>query len=363
MALLTNISKTIRFTPVILKDKRRKSIPRILYELVYLTVYHWSLPSFYFTRRLYMKEKKNILDYLPNRFLYGIAERINDCGAAAVLNDKLFFDMYYSQFTGRLPKILSYNHEKKFIVEGKAYQVNSKGKLEELLKDLTLKRSATGAIFIKKMFDSYGGMNTFRLTKEDFPVTREKLDKLYNSVRISAYLYQDTIVQHPELNRVNPSCINSIRMDTFIDRDGNCDILSAFLRMSISNTHVDNTSSGGCYVGIDLKTGMLKKFGYSSITVTGGQVYTEHPVTGTVFQGFRIPFFEDVKSFVLNIAGINPSLRLIGWDVAVTPRGPVLIEGNCGYDLTGHDMIYGGYRKNPVFRKLLTELNEKKYLK
>lgn len=362
MALTANLVKTARFLPVILHDRQRKPVLRIIYELIYLFYYHRTLPDFYFTRRLYLKEKENILDYFPNKFLYGINARINDCDAATVLRDKLFFDMYYSKHTRRLPKIISHNFETTFYVDGEKYKADSKKELEAILKDLTLNRSANSSIFIKKIFGSYGGMNTFRLTREDFPLSSEKLDMLYSSVRVSAYLYQDVIVQHSEMDKMNPSCINSIRIDTFIDREGNCDILSAFLRMSITNSHVDNASSGGCYAGIDLETGILNKYAYSAISVTGGHIFTEHPVTGTVFQGFRIPFFEEVKSFILEIAKINPSLRLIGWDVAITPEGPVLIEGNCRYNITGHDMTYGGYRRNPVFRKLLTELNEKKYL-
>ena len=54
-----------------------------------------------------------------------------------------------------------------------------------------------------------------------------------------------------------------------------------------------------------------------------------------------------------------PSLRLIGWDVGIGTSGPVLIEGNSDYDITGSDLMYGGYRSNPVFKRVLKEINFK----
>jgi hypothetical protein len=50
-----------------------------------------------------------------------------------------------------------------------------------------------------------------------------------------------------------------------------------------------------------------------------------------------------------------PGLRLVGWDVAIGESGPVLIEGNSDYDISGNDLTEGGYLANPRFRKVLHE--------
>ncbi len=52
-----------------------------------------------------------------------------------------------------------------------------------------------------------------------------------------------------------------------------------------------------------------------------------------------------------------PGLRIVGWDVGIGETGPVMIEGNSDYEITGNDIADGGYRANPVFRKVLRELN------
>ena len=126
--------------------------------------------------------------------------------------------------------------------------------------------------------------------------------------------------------------------------------------MSIRNSHIDNISSGGCQVGISLESGRLKKTGYSLIQTEGVKLFTEHPVTGIVFEGFRIPYFDEVKELVKKAAGLMPGLRLIGWDVAVGESSPILIEGNSDYDVSGNDVAYGGYMANSVFKKVISEI-------
>jgi hypothetical protein len=52
-----------------------------------------------------------------------------------------------------------------------------------------------------------------------------------------------------------------------------------------------------------------------------------------------------------------PGLRLVGWDIAIVEHGPILIEGNSDYDIAASNLAYGGYRTNPVFRKVLNEID------
>ena len=127
--------------------------------------------------------------------------------------------------------------------------------------------------------------------------------------------------------------------------------------MSIKNSHVDNIGSGGCAVAVDLATGRLKKFGYMPFKRSGGKRLTEHPLTNTVFENFAIPHFEEAKELVLKAASLMPGLRLIGWDIGIGTTGPVLIEGNSDYDITGSDLMECGYGANTVFRKALKEIN------
>jgi hypothetical protein len=158
------------------------------------------------------------------------------------------------------------------------------------------------------------------------------MEEIFSEVHKSEFLFQETVKQHPELNLLNDSCLNTIRIDTFIDSEGKIDIISAYLRLGINNCNVDNISSGGCGVGIDLKTGKLKKYGYGLVQTCGAEIFTEHPVSKTRFENFSLPFFDQVKELVIKAASLVPVLRLVGWDVAIGESGPFLIEGNSDYD-------------------------------
>jgi hypothetical protein len=46
------------------------------------------------------------------------------------------------------------------------------------------------------------------------------------------------------------------------------------------------------------------------------------------FDGFPIPCFHEIENLVLETAKLEDKIQVIGWDVAITPDGPVLIEGN-----------------------------------
>jgi hypothetical protein len=53
-----------------------------------------------------------------------------------------------------------------------------------------------------------------------------------------------------------------------------------------------------------------------------------HPKTGVPFNKFRLPFWSEVCSLVKETAIKLLPVRTIGWDVAITPNGPVILEAN-----------------------------------
>lgn len=60
-----------------------------------------------------------------------------------------------------------------------------------------------------------------------------------------------------------------------------------------------------------------------------------HPATNVKFDGFKIPYWNEIKELVLKAAMVNPDVKVVGWDVAISNKGPLLIEANRrpGFDL------------------------------
>jgi hypothetical protein len=339
-------------------DPDRKPMLQMIYELFYLMMNQKVIPKHYFSRYLFKKGITNLKDYLPNKLLNDkIPLLLNDKNAKEVLDNKLYFDMFYRQFDLALPKILMYNHKQTFVYGNRWIEIRNIEEFTLLLEEIFRQNPSYTSIFIKKTYSSSSGNKIFKLYLDQLRREPETLEKLFEEILKSEFLFQETVLQHPDLNKLNPSCLNTIRIDTFNDSCGKINVVSALIRMSTNNLYVDNVNAGGCYVGIVPETGRLKKLAYPSIKNGGVKVLTEHPITKTVYENFVIPYFPQIQELVIKAASYMPGLRLIGWDVGVGKSGPVLIEGNSNYEVSGSDLAYGGYLTNPVFRKVLHEIN------
>lgn len=56
--------------------------------------------------------------------------------------------------------------------------------------------------------------------------------------------------------------------------------------------------------------------------------HTHHPDSGILFKSIQVPFLQQAIELVKSAARSIPAIRWIGWDLAITPQGAVLIEGN-----------------------------------
>ena len=94
---------------------------------------------------------------------------------------------------------------------------------------------------------------------------------------------------------------------------------------------MDNFHQGGMGVLIDMDRGCLVGNGFD-------KKVNESPtsVTGVVFDGYPIPYWDEVKEMVCEAALVNQGVNLIGWDVALSVDGPLIIEANRGpgWDVT-----------------------------
>lgn len=356
MSYLANKSN-IEIFKEFLKDPDRKSLPEISIELLDLLFRYKELPVHYFSRYLFKRQAPDYRNFIPNRLAGKISVRINDHKIKEAIDNKLFFDFFYRQFGIPLPRIIIYNHRNMFVAGKKTAVLNSSQEFQSFLSEVFEKDPSLDSMIIKKTSASSSGKHIYKLFRHQVNTDNDYLKSIFTEVVRSGFLFQKTILQNSVLDTLNPSCLNTIRIDTFINPDGTVENGSAYLRMSISNSCIDNISSGGCQVGIDLDTGRLKKTGYALIQSLGVKLLTEHPVTRIRFENLEIPHFREARELVNNTAKLLPGLRLIGWDVAIGTTGPILIEGNSDYDISGNDLADGGYMANKTFRKVLKETN------
>ncbi len=157
------------------------------------------------------------------------------------------------------------------------------------------------------------------------------LEELYQHLLESKLeLLEEPIIQHEEMNRLNSSSVNTIRMVSVMNDKQDVTILATFSRIGNGKV-VDNFNSGGMTAKINRETGMI----IEEAVDKAGIVYEKHPISGTTIKGFQIPCWQQAREMVIEAAKLSPHVRYVGWDVAITVNGPTLVEGN---QFPGHDI-------------------------
>jgi|LSQX01.1.fsa_nt_gb hypothetical protein len=349
MASLRRIRMLANAVRNIMNDSERKPLYTIFVEIIRLWFRDRTLPVHYYIYLLYRRDSSNnVCAYVGLRNIARVRDRINSPSWTSVLDNKRLFDAYFRPTGIRLPKILGFNEKNRFVVGDDAVLVRNRERLLDVLKSLVM-TSSTNSVFAKPTGGGCGrGCFMFDLSSICL-VCADKGSGIVNG----DYIYQEVIVQHPKMAELHPSSVNTLRIDTYRTDDGEVDVMSAFLRMGANKSCTDNVSSGGCFVGVDLETGRLVEKGFV-LSQYKPSVLKHHPDTGVTFKDFGVPFFHEAVLIAKQAARLTP-LAVVGWDLAIGPDGPILIEGNAHYDGYLSEMAYGGYYKNPVFRRLIRD--------
>lgn len=179
----------------------------------------------------------------------------------------------------------------------------------------------------------------------------------YTKEQLSAYLrslpdgmVEEWITQHEQMGKFNPNAVNIVRVVTARNKDKFA-CLAATLAVA-NDKEVTNASAKAMFANVDIKTGEV----VSDACDYEENIYITHPQTGVSFRGFVIPFWDDVLELVKKASAVVPEVGYVGWDVAITPNGPIIVEGNnCpGYEWMQVRMINpSGYGKRSVYGQFM----------
>lgn len=338
-----------------LKDPNKKDILTIIKEVVNLWIIKKEIPFYYF-KHIYKKDVSNYKDYLGTKegSLIHKSKGLHKPEHVTIMRNKLAFGQYFEKVGLPTPKLLCFNHNNEFVYRDQSTFVNSKDDVVGFFQN-GLESTGNTEMFIRPL-SLEGGVGCFKLNLNN---CKSKVDYHYEDFLAGSFVCTEVIKQHPEINNIFDKSINTIRMLSFIDKDNNIRLISAAMRFGIGDSVVDNGSSGGFFVGIDLETGTLKDKGHQ-FNEHGGATPTEHPDTGYVFGDFKIPFFDESRELVKKALEHLPT-GFAGWDIAITPSGPTLIEANENPHLHLSDMAYGGLSKNPHIKQLIDDLKKGHY--
>ena len=145
-----------------------------------------------------------------------------------------------------------------------------------------------------------------------------------------------------------------MRVNAARDRDGRVRLIGACLKCGGKGTATDNFHTGGIAYPLELSSGRVSGPGRSNTDLCD---YTRHPASGAYLPGFQIPFWPELTACVHRAMDRVPGMGYVGWDIAVTPDGPELIEGNWHWP-GGNIIQFDGVGKYPPLRDCAGETDE-----
>jgi hypothetical protein len=190
--------------------------------------------------------------------------------------------------------------------------------------DLVLKPIlGSGGRNVRMLSRDAGGLRANgELTSSD-ALWNAMIDRAFND----GYLIEERVGNPPGLRSLHPEALNTYRVVTVQTLDGHWHVATVVLRVGRARSHVDNISAGGLCVFFD--DGGVALGGYD--WVQNARV-DRHPDTGVPLEGFKAEGYDEAVDLALRASEKFSFMGTIGWDIAATDNGPMILEGNAFYD-------------------------------
>lgn len=243
-----------------------------------------------------------------------------------ILDDKMLFEEIFRNYI-TVPKTYAWISNK--IIYGiHGYDINEKNiydfiaKCKKVVLKWVTGYEGKGTYIIEYIHENKYIINEEIKTKKDL----QNIFSYYGEAILSEYIYQSDFS-----NQLYNKSTNTIRIVCAKKKgEKKAKILKAVQR--IGNEYckpVDNISAGGFASEIDIETGKLGKI----ITKAGRKnerliPFSKHPDTGQQIEGLTIPYWNKIKTEIVNLTNEFPYLNFIAWDVLLTNKGICVIEAN-----------------------------------
>ncbi len=206
--------------------------------------------------------------------------------------------------------------------------------------------SKLGTFFIKPVM-GLGGRGIIKLDTANkiYELNDKKYpaEELHKATQGNFWVLQREILQHPILSAINPHAVNCLRINTVLNRYIP-EFMSSFMKFGTGLSAADNWEKGSLIVGIDHENAKLLSYGYGKPKFFIQEKHLQHPDTGKRFKDQIIPFYKEAVDICLKAHRYLYGNFILGWDVAITKDGPLVLEANCEPIFNAQQMLYGGYR-------------------
>lgn len=154
----------------------------------------------------------------------------------------------------------------------------------------------------------------------------ELLAHLGAAARTQPIVLQPRIANARELRPISGRGVSTARIITVRRGDAEPEVALASYRMPCGEQVADNFAAGGIATAIDLASGRLGP-GVRKARPDAAPL-RDHPDSGAPIQGAVLPHWAAATALAVAAHRVFSRMASVGWDVAITDDGPVLVEGN-----------------------------------
>ena len=187
------------------------------------------------------------------------------------------------------------------------------------------------------------------------------LDHVAARSKEDALLVQPYIVAHPDLAGLGEQSLPPLRIITCLDPDGKPVVTHGMLRV-LCKLEPGWPTDVELGAPVALATGILGEMSGDKPEMAFDR-YTDHPITGVRVKGLVVPHWQEAQAIALAAHELCPDRLFIGWDVAVTATGAVMLEGNAYADVDFpqrvHDCSIGDSPLGPLLFHRLVDLERR----
>ena len=195
-----------------------------------------------------------------------------------------------------------------------------------------------------------GGRQSFQLKVEKGKIFIDdkisNLKTLADKLSKERFLIQQRVTQHKTIHKIYPESINTIRLMTFLKSNGSVEIFDAYMRFGDEGRKVDNLGQGGIGVGVNIQTGQLNSTGFCKKPGRMRIVKGIHNYTNVKFANIKVPFYKEAVEYATKLHKAMYGMPSMGWDIALTPNGPVFLEAGEDWEIGSVQCHRGGVKEN-----------------
>jgi hypothetical protein len=313
-------------------DRELKSRPRILLDLLWWLIRFGEVNAYYYYYGFDRKQNARMDEYIDYPNFKRIRNSYNNSAAIGkrqtsyecLTKDKFVFQLMLKSMGFPTPAVIAVALKDRihWVESRRVTGIEALGEGDRL------------DVFCKPLLGQCAE-GVFRLTGEGGKLYRSGVEVSVESLREifrAGYVIQEYVRQHPRLHELHPHSVATLRLVT-INSGRGIELIESCLKVGAGGIVVSNFAAGGLIGEADPATGKLVRDFYGKPGFGGGRVQ-RHPDSGVVFEGFEVPYYHEALAMAKELQRRFYGLRSIGWDIAIGPDGPIIIEGNDNWELT-----------------------------